>query len=124
LPIEKIPNLVDSNGFWNSIASEVDKVDNFFLDVVYSMASSKPPEQSPCIKRGEPRVRVSPFKPPPPLPPDCPGLCVLGVEDYELVEVQIMEDRGRGRGRGNSGRGDRQQHQIQQYQNIPEFPQM
>jgi hypothetical protein len=49
------------------------------------------------------RVRF-PTKPPPPLPPDSPGLHCLGVEEEASVEVEVMADRGRGRGRG-AGRG-------------------
>jgi hypothetical protein len=108
LAVDKIPSVEERDCFCNIFGSEVDEVESFYKQLWHiPWHPTKPPGQRrPCIKRGEPRVRVSPFKPPPPLPPDRPGLCVLGVEDSDLGEVLIMADRGRGRGRGNSGRGD------------------
>jgi hypothetical protein len=78
-----------------------------------------PPRVATYISPHRSRVRGSP--PPPPLPPEKPALCYLGVEEIELVDLEseeeIMADRGRGgrnRGRGSGGgRGDnwnRQQH--------------
>ncbi|KAM0839855.1 hypothetical protein ACQ4PT_060046 [Festuca glaucescens] len=74
------------------------------------------------------RVRRSP--PPPPLPPDRPRICYLGVEEAEVVDLELeedtMADRGRGgrnRGRGTGGgRGDNwnRQQQNQQFQQNPQ----
>jgi hypothetical protein len=58
------------------------------------------------VSREKLSVRVRfPTKPPPPLPPDSPGLYFLGVEEEASVEVEVMADRGRGRGRG-TGHGE------------------
>jgi hypothetical protein len=67
----------------------------------------KPPTREVAYKTPQrlPRVRNPP--PPPPLPPERPGLCYLGAEETELIDLESeevnMADRGRG-GR-NIGRG-------------------
>ncbi|KAM0902358.1 hypothetical protein ACQ4PT_019389 [Festuca glaucescens] len=75
-------------------------------------------------------ARVCSPPPPPPLPPDRPGLCYLGAEETELIDLELeevaMADRGRGgrnRGRGpGGGRGDNwnRQQQNQQFQQNPQ----